>query len=74
MRLPPACPQRDSPKDTMQALMNLSATHLVLGSGVYLLYVVVRWIFIDPFTSPLRKLRTPPGGEGMVGHQIAVLE
>jgi hypothetical protein len=38
------------------------------------IYTLIKWIWIDPYTSPLRKLRMPPGGEGIVGHQNTIME
>lgn len=58
----------------LHSLTNISPTFFILGFTLHILYVFLKWFYIDPYTSPLKKLRMPPGGHGMLGHQFAILE
>lgn len=60
--------------NALRALTHISPTYLILGFTLHILYVFLKWFYIDPYTSPLKKLRMPPGGTGMLGHQFAILE
>jgi hypothetical protein len=58
----------------LDILPAISPVHLLIPITLHLLYLFCKWFYIDPYTSPLKKLRMPPGGDGMLGHQFAILE
>lgn len=41
---------------------------------VYVLYRIIRTFVYRPYTSPLRHLRAPAGGRGVMGHFAEIIE
>ena len=60
--------------DMLDNIRAPTAREVVTTVLLYVLYRIL-WTFVyRPWTSPLRNLRAPPGGKGLMGHFADIIE